>query len=116
MADEVPSLDEVRRRLIELIEADEWRITERAERTGRAFLRGVVPVPTQLSIVRHVLHLLRQADCSLIPVPMGEPPGSHGLGYRVQDPGSHHLYIKVKIEEDLAWIISFKESDHRGGP
>src|SRR5262249_1910863 len=116
MADGGPSLDEVRQRLIELIEDEEWRITERAERTGREFLRRFIPVPTQLSIVRHVLQLLRQDDCCLILVPMGEPPGSRGLGYRLRDPVSPNLYIKVKIEEDLAWIISFKESKHSGRP
>ncbi len=112
MTDEAPSLDEVRRRLIELLEADEWRITEKAERSGRAFLGRTIPVPTQLSIVRHVLQLLEQPDCSLIPVLMGTPPSSRGVGYRVRDPVSPNLYIKVKIEEDLAWILSFGESKH----
>jgi hypothetical protein len=115
MADEGPSPDEARRRLRELIGDDEWRITERAERTGREFLRRFIAVPTQQSIVRHVLGLLEQVDCSLTPVPMGEPPGSHGLGYVLRDPVSPNLYIKVKIEEELAWIIRFHESIHRGG-
>jgi hypothetical protein len=115
MADAGPSLDEVRQRLIELIEEEEWRITERAERTGRESLRRSLPVPTQVSIVLHVLKLLKQDDCSLVPVPMGEPPGSHGVGYTVRDPVSPNLYIKVKIEEDLAWIISFHESIHMWG-
>ena len=47
MTDEAPSLDEVRRRLIELLEADEWRITEKAERSGRAFLGE--PSPSRLN-------------------------------------------------------------------
>lgn len=135
MRDAGPSLDEFRRRLIELIEDEEWRITERAERTGREFSRRFLPVPTQLSIVRHILQpalcrsvswpsrrptrlsfvrhilqLLKQDDCSLIPAPMSEPPGSRGLGYRLRDPVSPNRYIKVKIEEDLAWILSFQES------
>lgn len=118
MADAGPPLDEVRERLIELLERDEWAITERAERTGREFLRRFLPnaKPSQLSIIRHVLQLLKPDDCSLTPVPMGEPPGSHGLGYTLRDPLSPNLYIKVKIEEDLAWIISFHESIHGGRP
>jgi hypothetical protein len=112
MAQEEPSREEIRQRLIELIEADEWRMTEKAEQTGRSFLRAYVPVPTQLAIVNHVLLLLKQPGCSLIPVPMGIPEGSRGLAYRIRDPRSPSLYIKVKIEEDLAWILSFKESDH----
>jgi hypothetical protein len=113
MAEEGPSLGEIRQRLIELIEADEWRMTETAERTGRRFLREFVSVPTQLSIVNHLLLLLRDPDCSLIEVSMGIPEGSRGLAYRVRDPRSPNLYVKVKIEEDLAWILSFKMSDHR---
>jgi hypothetical protein len=118
MADEGPSLDEVHQRLIELFENDDWNITERAERTGRDFLRRLLKSanPSQVSIMRHVLRLLKRDDCSLVPVPMGEPPGSHGLGYRIPDPVSPILYIKVKIEEDLAWIISFHESAHGGRP
>lgn len=112
MTDEAPALEMVRQRLIELLESDEWRITEKAERSGRAFLGKLIPVPTQLSIVRHVLQLLEQPDCSLIPVPLGTPPSPRGLGYRVRDPVSPDLYIKVKIEEDLAWILSFGESKH----
>lgn len=116
MGDEGPSLEGVRRQLIELIERDEWRMTETSERTGRGFLRRFLPVPTQLSIVRHVLALLKQPDWSLTPVSMGEPPGSHGVGYSVRDPVSPNLYIKVKIEDDLAWIVSFHESIHGGRP
>lgn len=112
MADAGPSLDEVRLRLIELFEKDEWRMTETAERTGREFLRRYLPFPTQLSIVDHILRLLKPDDWSLAPVLMGEPPGSRGVGSVVKDPVSPDLYIKVKIEEDLAWIISFKKSDH----
>jgi hypothetical protein len=113
MAGESQSLEEIRQRLIELFEADEWRMTEKAELTGRSVLRDLVPVPTQLSIVRHTLQLLKQPDCSLVPVPMGIPPGSRGLAYRIYDPNSPRLYIKAKIEEGLVWLISFKESDHR---
>ena len=113
MAEVGPQLDEVRQRLIELFEDDEWRIAESAERTGREVLRRVLPAPTELSIVRHIVRLLTQDDWSLVPVEMGEPPGSGGLAYRVRDPASPRLYIKVKIEEDRVWILSFHESKHR---
>ncbi len=113
MAGESPSLEEIRQQLIELIEADEWRMTETAERTGRRFLREIVPFPSQLSIVRYTFQLLEQAECTLVPVPMGIPPGSRGVAYRIYDPRSPRLYVKVKIEEGLVWLLSFKESDHR---
>jgi hypothetical protein len=113
MVGETPSLEDIRLRLIELIEADEWRITEKAERMGREFLRNIIPVPTQLSVVNHVLKLLKQPDCSHIEVLMGMPPGSGGVAHRIRDPVSPNLFIKFKIEEDIAWILSFGESKHR---
>jgi hypothetical protein len=118
MADEGTSLDEIRVRLIELFEQDKWDITGEAERTGREFLRQLLKdaYPSQVSIIRHALRLLKQDDCSLTSIPMGQPPGSRGIGYRLRDPVSPNLYIKVKIEEDIAVIISFHESKHRGRP
>ena len=112
MSEDASSLDEVRHRLIALIEVEEWRMTETSERTGRSFLRNIVPVPTQLSIVNYVLQALRDPGCSLVPVPMGIPEGSRGVAYKVRDPRSPNLYIKVKIEGDTVWILSFKQSDH----
>jgi hypothetical protein len=93
MAGEAPSLEEIRLRLIELIEADEWRITEKAERLGREFLRNFLPVPTQLSIVNQVLKLLKLPDCALIEVPTGTPRASRGIAHRICDPVSPNLYI-----------------------
>ena len=100
MSEDASSLDEVRHRLIALIEVEEWRMTETSERTGRSFLRAFLPVPTQLSIVNYVLQVLRDPGCSLVPVPMGIPEGSRGVAYKVRDPRSPNLYIKVKIEGD----------------
>jgi hypothetical protein len=113
MPEDDPSLEQVRLQLIALIGADEWRMTEMSERTGRSFLRAFIPVPTQLSIVNYVLEVLRRPGCTLVPVPMGIPEGSRGLAYKVRDPRSPNLYIKVKIEGDTVWILSFKQSDHR---
>ena len=88
-------------------------MTEVAERTGRNYLRNVVPFPSQVSIVNYLRELLRKPSCAVVPVPMGIPEGSRGVAYRIRDPRSPNLYIKVKIEENLVWILSFKESDHR---
>ena len=114
MAGDTPSLEAIRQQAIILIEADRWKMTETSERTGRRFLRDqdLVPFPTQLSIVNHLQQLLKEPNCSLIPVPMGIPEGSGGMAYRVRDPRSLDLYVKVKIEEDILWILSFKRSDH----
>ncbi|MGC8641956.1 MAG: hypothetical protein ACP5XB_18980 [Isosphaeraceae bacterium] len=90
-------------------------MTEVAEKTGRTYLRGLMPSPTQMSIVNHILTLLHRHDCELVPVPMGVPEGSRGTAYRIRDPRSPGLYIKAKIEDDIVWILSFKLSDHRKG-
>jgi hypothetical protein len=113
MAADDSALEGVRQQLIALLESDEWQMTETTERTGRSFLRDFLALPTQLSIVIHLLQLLSEPDCTLIPVPMGIPEGSRGVAYRVRDPRSPNLYVKVKIEEDVVWILSFKMSDHR---
>ena len=113
MPEDPPSLDEIRQQLISLIESSEWRMTEVAEKTGRTYLRRLMQSPTQLSIVNHILWLLREQSCELVSVPMGIPEGSRGTAYRIRDPRSPGLYIKAKIEEYIVWILSFKLSDHR---
>jgi len=115
MADDQPTLDEIRQELIALVQSSDWRMTEVAERTGRTYLGRFMQNPTQLSIVNQVLERLHRRDCELIPVPMGIPEGSRGIAFRIRDPQSPELYIKVKIEEELAWILSFKLSDHQKG-
>jgi len=68
-------------------------------------------IATEYGIFDFVRDLLR-SGCSIREVKMGEPPGSRGIAYRVIDPVRRELYIKVKIEEGTAWIISFHRSKH----
>jgi hypothetical protein len=47
---------------------------------------------------------------------MGEPPGSRGIGWVMNNPDGNNTYIKLKIEQDgifeIAWVISCHTSKH----
>jgi hypothetical protein len=105
-------LEAVRLRLIELLQADEYRITEVARTTGRRWFASRVDFPTEYNLINHVLQLLEDTTDPLRQVLMGDPPGSGGLAYRIVDPLDRDLYVKVKIEEETCWLLSFKRSDH----
>jgi hypothetical protein len=115
MATDAPDLAEVRQGLIDLLEAEEWITTETAERSGRSYLQSVGKRATQAALPSHVLGLLHDGRNPLVPVPMGEPPGSRGLAYRIVERTSPNLYIKVMIESGRVVILSFKRSKHAGG-
>jgi hypothetical protein len=82
---------------------------------GRNWFRQFHQYPTEYLLIDKILELLRGSSNPLKLVKMGEPPGSRGVAYRVVDPKSPELYIKVKIVEDMASIVSFKRSDHAEG-
>jgi hypothetical protein len=108
-------LQQVRSRFVQLFEEDQYRMTEVARVTGRNWFRQFHQFPTEYHLIRSILELLQGSSNPLQLVKMGEPPGSRGVAYRVVDPESPELYIKVKIEEDMAWILSFKRSNHAEG-
>jgi hypothetical protein len=112
MPDEGPTLEAARQRLIELIEADEWEITGSAIKDGFDVLRSTGEYPTQWKIVKYVLDLLK-SDFPIHAVGLGEPPGSAGVGYVMNNADGRGLYIKLKVEEDrTAWVVSFHTSKH----
>jgi hypothetical protein len=115
MADEELSIDEARRRLIELIEAEDCDLTQAAVNDGREILRRSMRYPTRWAIVEYVLKLLR-AKFPMHAVELGEPPGSLGIGYVMTNADGQGLYIKLRIEDDrLAWVLSFHTSKHYKG-
>ncbi|MCI0463002.1 MAG: hypothetical protein L0Z62_39145 [Gemmataceae bacterium] len=115
MLDEDLTLDEARQRLIELIEADEWEITDSAVADGFARLRATGDYPTQWKLVKFTLQLLKDGF-PIHAVPLGEPPGSLGVGYVMNNADGRGLYIKLKIEEDrVAQLLSFHTSKHSRG-
>ncbi|MBY0528449.1 MAG: hypothetical protein K2R98_33970 [Gemmataceae bacterium] len=108
-ANEGRSLDEARRRLIQLLEADAWLISQRAETDGRRILREQPALgkrPTQWGICELILECLR-AGFPLRAIGMGEPQGSNGIGYIMRNVDGAGLYIKVMIDEDRVRVLSF---------
>ena len=105
-------LEAAKTHLIHLLRADEFRITEVARKTGRRWFGLFFDYPTEYHLINHILELLERMSEPLRPVLMGNPPGSGGIAYRVIDPAYRDLYIKVKIEDEIAWVLSFKISDH----
>lgn len=67
--------------LIELLEdLDSWRFTDVAFNQGRVALRPVCgKTPSDYEMIDSIVGLLR-AGFPIIPTPMGEPPGSRGIG------------------------------------
>ena len=106
-----------RKRLIELLEdLDSWRFTETAFNQGRQALRAFCgKTPSDCEIIDLIVKWLR-ARVPLVRTPMGEPPGSRGTGWVMNNPDDNNTYIKLKIEADgvfeVAWVISCHTSKH----
>jgi hypothetical protein len=104
-------------KLIELLEdIDGWRFTDTAFNQGRVALRPVCgKTPSDCEMIEYIAGRLRDGF-PIIRTPMGEPPGSRGVGWVMNNPDGHDTYIKLKIEEDgifeIAWVISCHTSKH----
>src|SRR5437660_998844 len=99
-----------RQRLIELLEEGRWRFTDAAFNEGRIVLRAACGrTPSDCVMVDYILKHLRNGF-PILRTPMGEPPGSKGIGWVMNNSDGNHTYIKLKIEPDgifeIAWIIS----------
>lgn len=110
--------DIARKRLIELFDdSDAWRFTESAVKQGRLALKSCFgKTPSDCEIIEIIVQWLR-AGFPLLRTPMGEPPGSRGVGWVMNNPDGNDTYIKLKIEQDgvydIAWVISCHTSKHR---
>lgn len=106
-----------RKRLIELLEdLDSWRMTDAAFNQGRIALKlACGKTPTRFDIVDYLIVRLR-AGFLILRMPMGEPPGSRGIGWVMNNSDGNNTYIKLKIEEDgiteIALVISCHTSKH----
>jgi hypothetical protein len=105
-----------RRTLIALIQADHWEITKTAREQGKEALRGVIrDPPGECAIIDYILGQL-QAGFPILPTPLGEPAGSAGIGWVMNNPDGRHTYIKLKVAEDgvheFALVMSCKPSKH----
>jgi hypothetical protein len=109
--------EEVRAELVRLLEEVAWRIAKSARETAYPILRAMGEMPTDCAIVDYIARLLR-ADFPFHEVPLGEPPGSAGTGYVMNNADGLGLYIKVKIERDRTdevVVLSFHISKHHKG-
>src|SRR5882724_11283940 len=106
MPNDTHALQEARQTLIRLFENDDWKLTDRADAHGRAILAERGGHVTQYDIILFVLNLLK-TNYPMHPVKLGEPPGSGGLAYVMNNADKKGLYIKLKIEDGAAWVMSF---------
>jgi hypothetical protein len=90
-----------------LFEQDEWRVTNRALDDGLPILRALgVAFATECSMVDKILDALR-ANHPIKAIGMGEPPGTHGIAHVLKGAYLKELYIKLKIDEDIVYVLSF---------
>jgi hypothetical protein len=106
-----------RQKLLESFgDIDAWRFTDTAYSEGRVALRPACgKTPSDFEMVDYIAQRLR-AGFPLIRTPMGEPPGSRGIGWVMNNPDGNDTYIKLKIEQDgvfdIAWVLSCHTSKH----
>lgn len=106
-----------RQKLIELLEDDDsWRFTDAAFNQGRVALRQVCgKTPSDCEMIDYIVGRLR-AGFAILRTPLGEPPGSRGIGWVMNNPDGNDTYIKLKIEQDgifdIAWVLSCHTSKH----
>ncbi len=108
-ANSAKALEEAREEYVRLLEDDDWRVTTRARNDARPIMRTLgVPFPTECAVVDKVLELLR-TDHPLKAIGMGEPQGIHGIAHVMKGGFLDNLYIKIKIEDGLVYVLSFHQ-------
>ncbi len=107
----------VRDELLRLLDNDDWQVTGSARIAAYPILRAMGRMPSDAAIVEYVSRLLR-TDFPFHAVPLGEPPGSAGTGYVMNNADGRGLYIKMTIRQARTtevWIVSFHVSQHFKG-
>jgi hypothetical protein len=107
----------IREELLRLLDNDDWQVTESARRAAFPILRGMGRVATDGAIIEYVTRLLR-TDFPFHEVPLGDPPGSAGTGYVMNNADGPGLYIKLTIRQERTtevWVVSFHVSQHFKG-
>ena len=111
------SSDPVRDELIRLLENDDWEVTETARATANPILRAMGQLPTDGAIIDYITRLLRRGF-PFHAIRLGDPPGSGGTGYVMNNADGRGLYIKMTIRQERTTevrILSFKVSQHFRG-
>lgn len=109
--------DAARRKLIELLsDEDTWEFTNTVSRESKQALRLTLGAAlTECAVADYVVDQLTR-NFPLLRTLLGEPPGSGGVGWVLNNPDGHRTYIKIKIEQDgvheYALILSCHTSKH----
>jgi len=104
-----------RRRLIDLLEADDWRVCDSVIQDRHPTLRGYTNQAgeahrSECAVIEFILDRLR-SNFPMHSVTLG----SGEVACVMNNADEHGLYIKVKIEDDLVVVLSFHVSDHHKG-
>ncbi|MCI0455650.1 MAG: hypothetical protein L0Z62_01555 [Gemmataceae bacterium] len=104
-----------RQRLIDLLEADDWRVCESVLKSRHPLLRGYVNQAGEshlgeCAVIEFILDRLR-SNFPMHPVTLG----SGETACVMNNADGHGLYIKVKIENEEVRVLSFDVSDHYKG-
>jgi hypothetical protein len=104
--------------LVSLLEQDEYLFTDTALHDGMRLARTLGDIgrgfPSQCGLVDYIIEQLR-LPFPLNEVPLGDPPGSSGMAYSMNNTNGQGLYIKLKVEDDRVVILSFHASKHYRG-
>lgn len=119
MAEADPNDNEAsaRQKLIELIEAEAWEFTKSALEQGKVALKSVAREPIgEYAIIEYIFDLLN-VGFPMSRTLLGEPPGSGGIGWVMNNPDGKRTYIKLKIDKDerdesICYVLSCKTSKH----
>ncbi len=106
-ANNAKSLEHAREEYLRLFGMDDWRVTTRALTDVKPILKMLgVPYPTECALVDKVIELLK-AGHPMKAIGMGEPQGIHGIAHVMKSGHLDDLYIKIKIENSLVYVLSF---------
>lgn len=106
-ANTAKELAEARTEYVRLLEQDDWQVTERALRDAKPILKTLgITYPTECALVDAILEKLKD-DHPLKAIGMGEPPGIHGIAHVMKGAYFEDVYIKIKIEDDKVFVLSF---------
>jgi hypothetical protein len=111
-------IEEVRRISIALLESNEYLFTDTALKDGMRLARTLGDIcrgfPSQCGLVDYIVEQLK-LPFPLNAAPLGEPPGSSGVAYTMNNTNGQGLCIKLKVEDDRVVIMSFHVSKHYRG-
>jgi hypothetical protein len=98
---------EVRRELIEAIDAGKWEFTKRALREGLVVFTRHSEHPSDTELIDYIQELL-EGGFPLREVELHDPP--YGQGYELVNTDGQGLYIKLNLDWPYALVLSVHDS------